>query len=262
MLTRIEGSYLQQKQFLADMSHELRTPLAAMATSLQVTLRKPREPEEYRSSLHACESEVRHLKRLVELVMEQVRGDLRDRSEVIENLEAISLLEECVHAARLVGVEQNITVSFIFQERKWITTEPARLRSVVMNLLFNAIEHNRAGGRVELVATSTSAGIAMRVRDNGPGIAREKIPHLFEPFFRGDQSRRGDGFQHLGLGLFIVRSHLRALGGRCTVESQIGVGSEFRLEIPGVAIPTGEASNIERESDQMPSMALSARSLT
>ncbi len=247
MLARLEHSYLQRKQFLADVSHELRTPLAAIATSIAITLRRPRQSEIYRSCLQACEVEVRHLKRLVEQVMEQVRSELREPSETIEHLEVMTLLEQCVNAAKIVALERNITVAFTSQEQRWLHVEPTRLRSVTMNLLFNAVEHNHDGGRVEMTATSTRYGVTIGVRDNGPGIAPGKIPHLFEPFFRGDSSRPRGAGSHLGLGLFIVQSHLNAMGGRCTVESQVGVGSEFILEIPDVVNSVTEPLEIEAQ---------------
>jgi signal transduction histidine kinase len=105
------------------------------------------------------------------------------------------------------------------------------------NLLANAVEHNRTGGTVELCASPNGSMIHLTVKDTGPGIAPEHIPHLFEPFYRIDKTRSHDGspdpgHAHMGLGLALVQSHLRALGGRIRVESTPGTGTTFHVQIP------------------------------
>ena len=107
-----------------------------------------------------------------------------------------------------------------------------------MNLLGNAIEYNRPGGTVELMAEVHGDDLHITVRDTGRGIAAEHLPNIFQPFYRAsdhDHRAAPDEQHHLGLGLFLVDSHLKALGGTCKIESELGVGTTMRILLPHVA---------------------------
>ena len=114
-----------------------------------------------------------------------------------------------------------------------------------MNLIGNAIEHNRRGGTVHVSCTAQSGSAQLHVRDDGPGISAEHLPHIFEPFYRTSASRDGDG-EHLGLGLFLVDSHVKAMGGTCRVESRPGAGATFTVTLPlaRVAAEAAEAQPV------------------
>jgi signal transduction histidine kinase len=101
-----------------------------------------------------------------------------------------------------------------------------------MNLLHNAIEYNRPGGEVAISAHSAAAGgVGVEVRDTGVGIPTELHEKIFERFYRGDPSRNAAGV-HAGLGLAIVKEYVDRLGGRLSMESAVGAGSRFRVELP------------------------------
>jgi signal transduction histidine kinase len=119
-----------------------------------------------------------------------------------------------------------------------VCTQPDRLRSIVLNLLGNAVEHNRDGGEVVVAYGLDNGQVNLEVRDTGPGIAPEHLEHVFEPFYRVDSARSGG---HLGLGLYLVQSHCRALEGNCGVESSPGQGTTFRVRIPGRVNPVSSA---------------------
>jgi two-component system sensor histidine kinase BaeS len=99
-------------------------------------------------------------------------------------------------------------------------------------LLDNALEYNGPGGRVELSCELSGDEMTLAVRDTGLGIRADVLPHVFEPFFRGDDARAAEGGGHCGLGLYLVKSHVDALGGTCAVRSTRGSGSEFTIRLP------------------------------
>jgi signal transduction histidine kinase len=107
----------------------------------------------------------------------------------------------------------------------------ARLKQVVVNLLDNAIKYTSGGGTVRLRVAAAGQMAVLEVSDTGAGIPAEALPHVFERFFRVDQtrSRKPDG---AGLGLSIVQSICQAHGGEVTVESAVGTGSRFRVILP------------------------------
>jgi signal transduction histidine kinase len=245
MLARLENAFAQRKQFLADASHELRTPVAALVTTMEVALRRRRDADELTRTLETCLHDARHLKRLVHVLMEHARGEASASAAHAERPEAVDaaeLLGECADLAAALGVPKGVRVERALPQSMPFVTQPQRLRSVVTNLLSNAIEYNRPGGRVRLEARLADGALEVTVSDTGRGIAAEHLPHLFEPFYRADESRRGtpaaaEGGEtpHMGLGLFLVDSHLKALGGRCTVESEVGVGTAIHVTVPAAA---------------------------
>jgi two-component system sensor histidine kinase BaeS len=109
-----------------------------------------------------------------------------------------------------------------------VDADPQRVRQVVANLVSNALRHAPESGRVVVSAVQRPAGLQISVADDGPGIAPEDLPHVFDRFWRGGKSRLGGS----GLGLTIARELVRAHGGEIWVESEPGAGSTFRFTLP------------------------------
>jgi heavy metal sensor kinase len=231
MLDRIERAYVQRHQFLADASHELRTPVAALVTTMEVSLRHPRQAEAYRAALESCLSDARLLRQLVERLMEQCRADELSHDEAVEEVDLAPLLGQCAQQASVLAGECGVAVRSEIPESLRVKVQPQRVRSIIANLLSNAVEYNRPGGRVELSVHPNGQFIHLTVRDTGPGIAAEHLPHLFEPFYRADRARSVQP-GHLGLGLSLVQSHVAALGGEIRVESRVGEGTAFHVDVP------------------------------
>jgi len=234
-LQQLQATFAREKRASADMSHELRTPLAALTTTLEVALRKPRSSDDYRQTIEDSRQIARQMSGLVERMLmlasldagaDQVRPRAVDVDEIVDGCAAIGKpLAEAQGLRFQVKAERPLTVQ----------TDPDKLREVVMNLLHNAIEYNRPGGEVEISACSSTggAGIVVEVRDTGIGIPTELHEKIFERFYRGDPSRNAVGV-HAGLGLAIVKEYVDRLGGRLSIESAVGTGSRFRLELPNV----------------------------
>lgn len=229
MLARLEQSRQQREQFIADASHELRTPVAALVTALEVSLRRLRDAEAYRQTLTTCLADAQLLQRLVEALLAQARSGLTPRGYDAEDVDLGEIIGQCVTALSPLAEQRDIRVQVETSEDLLVRTEPDRVRSIVLNLLGNAIEYNRVAGSVTICCQRKGREIILQIADTGPGIAPEQVPQLFQPLFRGDSARTSG---HLGLGLYLVRSHARALGGDCTVESQMGRGTSFCVQWP------------------------------
>jgi signal transduction histidine kinase len=234
MLARLETSFANRKQFIADASHELRTPVAALVTTLEVSLRRLRDAESYRETMQTCLTDARLLRKLVDALMEQARSEIAALNEEAEQTNVSALLHDCAAILQATADEKGVKLSQQIDAPIRMTLQPGRLKQAVMGLVENAIDHNRAGGTVELIARTENARLCVVVRDSGPGIAAEHLPRVFEPFYRASRSRDVSG--HLGLGLYLVRSHVEAMGGKCSVRSEVGVGSEFEISLP-MSIP-------------------------
>lgn len=230
MLGRLETAFQQRRRFVADASHELRTPTSAMITTMEVALRRPRSVPELEDVLKICLSEARHLRQLVQALLRQVRAEGDSVPEEISEFDASELVNQCTSLAQSLAKEKDILLVESVSGSLPVRAEQGRLRSVVMNLLSNAIEYNRSGGWVEVSARADGALAEIRVKDDGPGISPEDLPHLFQPFYRASGNRDSDG--HLGLGLFLVESHMKMMGGECRVESAPGGGTTFLVRMP------------------------------
>jgi len=237
LLGRLGVAFEQRRRFLADASHELRTPVAALITTMEIALRRPREAAELAETLQMCLSEARHMRVLVQALLRQVRSEGQVNDELTEDIDAGQMLKECADLADSLAIEKQVTVVRSVQGSVPIRAVVGRLRSVVLNLMSNAIEYSPPGATVEVSAANADNSEAeIAVRDNGPGIAPEHLPHIFQPFYRASKHRESEG--HLGLGLFLVKSHLKAMGGDCRVESLPGAGTTFRVRIPSSAALT------------------------
>jgi two-component system, OmpR family, heavy metal sensor histidine kinase CusS len=239
MLTRLESAFQQRTRFLSEASHELRTPVAALMTTIEVALRRPREADELTKILQACLTDAAALRELVDRLMQQVRSQTKALDESPKRFDLAALLAECADSVDRSQEQRRVEVRMQLPEQLMVISQPGRLRSIVTNLLSNAVEYNREGGLVELNC-EVGNELVITVSDTGPGIDTKLLPRLFQPFSRGDAARHAQ--RHFGLGLSIVQAHLEALAGRCEVESELGKGTRFRVILPADIVSTVETA--------------------
>ena len=230
-LDQLKQAFAREKQAAADISHELRTPVAALMTTAEVALRKPRSAAEYREVIVDCLATSRQMSRLVERLLALARLDAGvDMLQTCE-VDVASLAEECVDMVRPLATAQQLRLELHRNGALPVRTDPDKLREVLTNLLHNAIQYNRPHGSVELTVERQNGHLELEVRDTGIGITPEAREHIFERFYRADPSRHADSM-NAGLGLAIVKGYIDLLGGTITVESTVGAGTSFRVELP------------------------------
>ena len=241
MLQRLQSGFLQRKRFLADAAHELRTPTAALLTTLEVALRRPRDQQAMRETMESGLQDARRLRKLVEQLMEHARSEHLRGPESMQEADVPAMLRECVQIVTPLAREKNVSIAQELPEQLPFVTQRERMRSIVLNLLSNAIEYNREGGTVKLAAERDKGTLRLTVSDTGQGINPDQLPQVFEPFYRGGNGR-GDDPEHLGLGLFLVRSHVDALHGKCEIDSKVGVGTTLKITLPEPKKPATSSS--------------------
>ncbi len=214
----------------ANIAHELRTPLSIMRGNLEALQSGNLELTEAVKS--GLVDEIIRLTRLVkdlETIGHAKAGQLVLNLEPIDPAEIAEILLPLRLSMEDAGIEFALHIKPGLRAFK---ADRLRLTQVLINLLTNAMRHvPEAGGKIELSIRQLERGVEFRLRDNGPGIAAEDIPHLFERFYRADESRSRDA-GGTGLGLAIARSYVEAHGGDIRVESQSGQGAVFYFVLP------------------------------
>ncbi len=225
MLAALERSQRAQRQFVADASHELRTPLTSLRTNLEVLADRrlgDRDRERLRADVVA---QVEELAVLVGDLVDLARED----EPVVEEQEDVrfdGVVEAAVERARrhAPGVRFDVEI-----EPCLVQGSPARLHRAVANLLDNAVKF--AGGRGPVEVRLRADG-ELTVRDHGPGIGEDDLPHVFDRFWRSETARGRPGS---GLGLAIVRHAAETHGGSVRAEAAPGGGALIRLRLPAAA---------------------------
>ncbi len=218
------------QKLLGSLYHELRTPLTAIMGHIDIlSSTKPEEEAVWRRSQRFISDEVARMARLVEDLLRLTRLESTPVKLATVNPRAVAekAISALYNRAEKQGVDILLQASMKLPR---ILGDPDRLQQVLMNLLDNAIKHSPSGGSVEVALHQIRDGVKVTVSDEGPGIQREDLPHLFDPFFRGGRLDRQE-IPGTGLGLTIVKSILDKHGTVVTVESKLGEGSRFSFEL-------------------------------
>jgi PAS domain S-box-containing protein len=229
-----------KSDFVATVSHEIRTPLAAVHGAALTLLRPDLTlSDELRDRLLAVVAE--ESDRLAQIVNDLLIASHLDSGRLpvsIESCDAKELAESVVEAASL-SVPDGITVSLTAPARlPRVAADPGQLRQVLANLVDNAIKYSPGGGPVELRLARSDAFMRFEVEDRGLGIPPNEHRRVFEKFYRLDPNMTY-GVGGTGLGLYISRELVRTMDGRISVESKLGEGSTFLVEIPLARKPRG-----------------------
>jgi len=229
MASKLRDQEDNRRRLMSDIAHELRTPLALLRGQLEGVQSGRVEFSE--TNISGLVDETIRLSRLVkdlETISQAESGYLRLS---VEEFEAADLLEK-LSPVRMAIEDQGLNFTTkIDHNIKVIKADPNRLLQILINLLSNAMRYSEAGQEIVLSMARQNRGILFSIQDNGPGIAPEHLPYVFDRFYRADESRSSSSGGR-GLGLAIARSYTEAHGGRIWVESELGKGSTFNVFIP------------------------------
>ncbi|MGZ4288508.1 MAG: sensor histidine kinase [Solirubrobacteraceae bacterium] len=226
MLTRLELAFKRQRDFVSDASHELRTPLAVLRAQVELL---DRESDERRR--HEATTTLLHrLDELDRLVGEMLTLAGAEAGQLIEPrpIELADFFEDVRRDLPLFG-ERDFQLEAVGGT---LNADPDRLTQVLRNLVRNAVTHTQPGDRIVLAARASDGRLEITVSDSGRGIPPDQLEHIFERFYRTDESRSRDSGSS-GLGLAITRAIVEAHGGRIHAESRPGEGATFHIELPG-----------------------------
>jgi heavy metal sensor kinase len=231
MIGRLDDAFQNSKRFVADASHELRTPLTVLRAELENLVEDSRLDAEVRERAASMFEEAIRLSRIVEQLLTLSRLDAGEAQAERVRFDLANLAKTTAEQMSLLAEDKNISINYDASQSVPVEGDSARLKQVVVNLLDNAIKYTPQNGRIQLRVHTDKGHAVLEVEDNGVGIPREALPHVFERFYRVDQSRSGDS-EGAGLGLSIAKSICSAHGAEIEATSVPSVGSCFRIKLP------------------------------
>jgi heavy metal sensor kinase len=236
MLERIESSFKRIARFTADASHDLRTPVSVIRTMAEVTLQRRRTGDQYEEALSKILATSEETTQLIENLLTLARADAGTVGMELHLLDLNHNVQKARERAELLATNKSLDI------RAVTTGNPALIRGdaiaidrLLMILMDNAIKYTPEGGFVEIELSPGVTQVAIEVRDSGIGIARHELELIFDRSYRTDRARsRQTG--GAGLGLAIARWITELHGGTVIAESEIGVGSTFRVTLPAAQL--------------------------
>ena len=248
MISRLDQSFRQIKQFSSDASHELKTPLTILKGEVEVTLRKERTPQEYQQTLKSNLEEINRMSQIVEDLLLLSRADTGEIRLNIEDINLTAILNEVVTQMDRLAQSKGLYLSTSNHHQDiHIFGDALRIRELFINLIENGIKYTEEGGSIHITLQKENSPpvrsqsdweggekngfVKVIISDTGIGIAKEDQERIFSRFFRVDKARsreRGGS----GLGLSICKWIVEAHQGEIVVESELGKGSSFIVKLP------------------------------
>jgi two-component system, NtrC family, sensor histidine kinase KinB len=230
-ITYLRDQDRARANLVATLSHELNTPLTSLGFCVELLLRKRELDPEQRELLTSIQEDAARMRRLASDLMELARGQGPAIAVQSMPLDLAAMATAVIKGFARQAAEKQVQLdSSIDQPAPQIHADPLKLSWVISNLIANALRYTPAGGKIAVSLSRTGAGARLRVSDTGPGIPPEVREHLFERFaqWRVNGSEPGSA----GLGLAIAKEIVDAHGGRIFVDSELGHGTSFIVELP------------------------------
>jgi heavy metal sensor kinase len=247
MISRLDQSFRQIKQFTTDASHELKTPLTILKGEVEVALRKKRPLHEYEQILESNLEEIDRMSKIVEDLLLLSKADIGEIRLNREDIHLTRFISGLTEQMKILAQPKNIRIEISnHQNEIHVFGDTLRMRELFINLIENGIKYTEAGGSILITLTKETDGslspltpkekkaatfAKITVADTGIGIAKDDQEKIFNRFFRVDKARsREQGGS--GLGLSICKWIVEAHQGEITVESEPGKGSSFIVRLP------------------------------
>ena len=235
-----EQANAAKTEFLSRMSHELRTPLNAVLGFAQLMALDHGDPlsDAQRVRIGHVQAAGWHLLALVNDVLDLASIESRQAQMVFSRVALAEVVHECLAMTQALAAPRRIALQWRAgpDTPAQVWADRTRLKQVLLNLISNAVKYNRDDGRVDVSARLLPTGpVQITVLDTGLGLTPEQQARLFEPFNR--LGREASGIEGSGIGLALSKLIVEQMGGSIDAQGTVGVGSEFRVQLPAVAAP-------------------------
>ena len=232
-ITPVEKSWNNQNRFVADASHELKTPLTVILANMDIMLASPESSvEEQKKWIDNTKSEARRMTQLVNDMLFLAKSDAAvEQSYNFMPVNMSHVVEDCVLTFESVAFEKGVDLSSHVKPNIVINADEAKLKQVVMVLLDNAAKYVDEKGKIFVLLDSNSKHVKLVVSNTGTPIPKEKQSHVFERFYRADESRARERGGY-GLGLSIAGNIIQQHNGKLSLEYSDNRGTGFSVTLP------------------------------
>jgi two-component system, OmpR family, sensor kinase len=233
LFARVAAAIQQLRQFVSDASHEMRTPLTVLQGETELLLSERRKPEEYERTLEVIHGELGHLSRIVESLFTLSMADagqLRVANGIVYMNE---ILEEACEIAVPLARSKRISIEQDLPPEIAAKGDESFLRDLFLVFLENAVKYSPPDTRIKVNLRRVNGSARVQFQDEGIGISPQHVPHIFERFYRANDSGQADA-RGSGLGLAIAQAIAHAHGGKIDCETSAGRGSTFTVTLPVV----------------------------
>lgn len=227
MLERLDKSFQKEKQFTSDASHELRTPVTVILAESEYILKHGEDMEEARESMEIINRQAEKISGLINQLLFFSRADRGDLKLKLENVNIVKTIEELKNDNSIEAEKKNITIIYEnnLKNYEYIVDKIMFIRAI-QNIIQNAINYGKENGKIEIESFEKSEYFAIKVKDDGIGIAEENLQKIWNRFYQVEESRTT---KSMGLGLSMVKLIVDRHNGYVEVESELGKGTSFTL---------------------------------
>ncbi|OGM07919.1 hypothetical protein A2130_04595 [Candidatus Woesebacteria bacterium GWC2_33_12] len=231
LLDRLQQSFKRERQFIEDIAHELKTPIATLKGGIELTLSKDRSKLEYEKTLEETLIDTDKISNLVKNLLDLAWVGASHNETINKQFNLSKLLYDLSQITTKLGQQKKINVSFDLEPKIKIFGDEGKINRALVNIIENAIKYTPNGKKISVSLKLVNKNAIMEIKDEGVGIAKEDLSHVFERFYRGSKSTKTLGS---GLGLAIAQGIINAHGGSVKILSKIGTGTLVKVYLPTI----------------------------
>ncbi len=231
-LKPIETALEEQKRFVGDASHELRTPLTALKTSIEVALRdKHMNLKQAKDTLHSSLEDIDSLESLANNLLSLTQYQTGHNHFDFQDVNIREVIQDAVKKITPLAKKKGIELKLDLIDQT-IPANKQSLDKLLLILLDNAVKYTSKGGQVTLSTQTRGRYLLLKIKDTGMGISQQDLPHIFDRFYRADQSRSKHQVSGFGLGLSLAKQIVHLHKGFIKADSLVNKGTTFTIKLP------------------------------
>ena len=246
---KAEESDRLKSTFLNNISHEIRTPLNAILGFTELLQKRIQNDEKSIQYINIVQSSGKHLLNVITNIINTATIEAGEEKVHLEKIYLNKLIETVIQSLKPLLANKDVEIIFnrLDEKQAYILSDETKLNQIFINLINNAIKYTEKG-KIEISVKIESELIKISIKDTGIGINKEVLPFIFERFIQVGDITKKHSASGMGLGLSIVKSYVNLMGGKISVHSELGKGTEFTIELPYLPLNI-KSENLEKQTN-------------